>query len=112
MGEDMQNPPAGEPRGDHCGDESAPQSTGSAADLLARARRHDYALAVTYERADGRVCVALVTTMLAAERKVLRTRARGLRAEVTLVRLVPVAAPRDAVERALVLADDTEGVAL
>ena len=61
------------------------------ADLRTRAKRHDYALLVLAERADGVICSQIYTNLLAAERKVHRTRSRGLSASVTLVRLVSVA---------------------
>lgn len=56
------------------------------------ARRHDYALYVLAERADGRLMGQVFTSLPAAERKVTRTRDRGLHASMTLVRLVPVRA--------------------
>ena len=60
-------------------------------EVLARARRADYALLVTYQRADGRVCRQLYAgNIAAAERKVARCRERGLPASIALVRLVPV----------------------
>ena len=60
------------------------------ADLRTRAKRHDYALLVLAERADGVICSQIYTNLPAAERKVSRTRGRGLQASVTLVRLVSV----------------------
>ena len=60
-------------------------------DLRTRAKRHDYALLVLAERADGVICSQIYTNLPAAERKVHRTRSRGLSASVTLVRLVSVA---------------------
>lgn len=75
-------------------DTSIPPSTDSRqaphADPLARARRHDHAVLVLAERADGVVCSQLFTNLAAAERKVLRTRERGLSASLTLVRLLPL----------------------
>ncbi|EWT06322.1 hypothetical protein N864_22615 [Intrasporangium chromatireducens Q5-1] len=62
----------------------------STADLTARARRHDYALRVVSERADGVLVVQFYTNLPAAERKVTRTRERGLRADLSLVRLTAV----------------------
>ena len=63
----------------------------AASEVLARARRADYALLVTYQRADGRVCRQLYAgNIAAAERKVARCRERGLPASIALVRLVPV----------------------
>lgn len=67
-----------------------PESTAHTLDLLARAARHDYALRVTWERADGRVCTQVYATLPAAERKVRATRERGLRAHLQLVQVVPV----------------------
>lgn len=63
----------------------------SSSDLRTRAKRHDYALLVLAERADGVICSQIYTNLPAAERKVTRTRARGLQASLTLVRLVPCA---------------------
>ena len=63
----------------------------SAADILARARRHDYGLLVTYERRDGRVASQVYAgNIAAAEQKVRRCHRAGLAATMTLVRLVPV----------------------
>jgi len=59
-------------------------------DLALLARRHDYALLVVAERSDGVVTSQVYTNLTAAERKVTRTRERGLTATLTLVRLVPV----------------------
>ncbi len=53
------------------------------------ARRHEYGVYVLAERADGRVCGQVFTSLPAAERKVSRARERGLAATMTLVRLVP-----------------------
>ena len=61
------------------------------ADLRTRAKHHGYALLVLAERADGVICSQIYTNLPAAERKVTRTRARGLQASVTLVRLVACA---------------------
>lgn len=59
-------------------------------DIAALARRHDYALRVVTERSDGVLVTQLFTSMHPAERKVARTRERGLRAHVTLVKLTAV----------------------
>lgn len=53
-------------------------------------RRKVYAVLVAAERADGRVVTQVYTSLHAAERRVLRTRERGLSAWVEMVRLVPV----------------------
>ena len=94
----MENPPHGEMRGARVVHESAgagSDSTVSAADVLARASRHDYALRVVWERSDGRFCTQLYTTLPAAERKLRNTRLRGRHASVHLVRLVDVQALGD-----------------
>ncbi|TWE13262.1 hypothetical protein [Rudaeicoccus suwonensis] len=65
-------------------------STIAEADLIARAKRHDYAIRVVFERADGRVCSQMYADLSAAERKQVRCHERGLQATLTLVRLVPV----------------------
>lgn len=65
---------------------SADQST----DLAARARRHDHGVLVLAERRDGIVTSQVFADLAAAERKVWRTRERGLSASLSLVRLVPV----------------------
>lgn len=57
---------------------------------LARARRHDYAVLVLAERADGIVVSQVYQHLSAAERRVRRTRERNLAASMHLVRLVPV----------------------
>lgn len=59
-------------------------------DLAARARRHDHGVLVLAERRDGVVTSQVYADLGAAERKVWRTRAKGLQASLTLVRLVPV----------------------
>lgn len=76
--------------------EGAPKITGrrspsTIADLAARARRHDHGVLVLSERRDGVVCAQVFADLGAAERKVWRTRERGLSASLTLVRLLPVA---------------------
>lgn len=53
--------------------------------------RHEYAIVVRSERRDGVMVEQVMTNLPAAERKVHRTRERGLSAGMTLVRLVPVA---------------------
>lgn len=60
-------------------------------DIRQRSRRHDYALLVTYERADGRVCNQLYTNLPAAERRVARVKERGLQAVLTAVQILPLA---------------------
>lgn len=59
-------------------------------DLVARARRHDHGVLVLAERQDGVVVSQVFADLPAAERKVQRTRERGLSATLTLVRLVPL----------------------
>lgn len=59
-------------------------------DLAARARRHDHGVLVLAERKDGSVVSQVYSNLPAAERKVWRTRERGLSASLTLVRIVPV----------------------
>ena len=59
-------------------------------DFAARARRHDYAVRVVSERADGVLVTQLMTDLPAAERKRRRTHERGLRCELHLVRITPV----------------------
>lgn len=59
-------------------------------DLAARARRHDHGVMVLAERRDGIVTSQVFADLAAAERKVWRTRERGLSASLALVRLVPV----------------------
>lgn len=58
--------------------------------ILSRTRRHDHALMVLAERADGIVVTQLYQHLTAAERRVRRTRERGLAASMHLVRLTPV----------------------
>lgn len=55
---------------------------------MGRARR--YAAYVLAERIDGRIVGQVYTSLPPAERKVARAKARGLRATITLVELVPV----------------------
>lgn len=57
---------------------------------LARTRRHDYAVVVLAERADGVVVSQVYQHLAAAERRVRNTHERGLAASMHLVRLVPV----------------------
>jgi hypothetical protein len=59
-------------------------------ELAARARRHDHGVLVLAERQDGVVVSQVFADLPAAERKVQRTRDRGLSATLTLVRLVPL----------------------
>lgn len=59
-------------------------------DLASRARRHDHGVLVLAERKDGVVVSQVYADLAAAERKVQRTRERGLSATLTLVRLVPL----------------------
>ncbi|MGN7247096.1 hypothetical protein ACTHQ1_05095 [Janibacter anophelis] len=59
-------------------------------DLAARARRHDHGVLVLATRKDGIVTSQVFADLAAAERKVWRTRERGLSASLTLVRIVPV----------------------
>jgi hypothetical protein len=59
-------------------------------DVAARAARHDYALRVVSQRADGILVTQFYTNLPAAERKVTRTRDRGLSADLSLVRITPV----------------------
>lgn len=63
-----------------------PTPTGAA--LLAR--RHQFAIYVLSERADGRIVGQVYTSLPAAERKAARTRERGLHAVLSLVELRPV----------------------
>lgn len=65
---------------------SDPHST----ELASRARRHDHGVLVLAERRDGVVVSQVFADLAAAERKVQRTRERGLSASLTLVRLVPL----------------------
>lgn len=53
-------------------------------------RRPDYGVLVTFERADGAVASQVYRNLGAAERKRTRCQERGLRAELLLVRLLPV----------------------
>ena len=62
----------------------------STRDLAARARRHDHGVLVLAERRDGIVTSQVFADLAAAERKVWRTRERGLSASLQLVRLMPV----------------------
>ncbi|HET8536115.1 MAG TPA: hypothetical protein VFL73_02945 [Solirubrobacteraceae bacterium] len=80
------------------GNRAAQQTAGKASEhSLARptdapllAKRRDYGVRVTFERADGRVCAQVFANLDAAERKARRCRERGLLAQLHLVRLVPV----------------------
>lgn len=65
-------------------------STIPRSDLAACARRPDYGVLVTFERADGAVASQVYRNLGAAERKRTRCHERGLRAELLLVRLLPV----------------------
>lgn len=65
-------------------------SLAETADLAHRAARHDHAVRVLFERADGVVASQLFTSLPAAEKKLRRTRERGLFADLHLVRLLPV----------------------
>lgn len=80
------------------GDESTPQSIALAADALILARRVDYAVLVVAQRRDGVLVSQVFTTLAAAEKKVTRTRDRGLLASLTLVRLTPVVSTVDPAE--------------
>lgn len=64
--------------------------TSDSSGLAARARRHDHGVLVLAERRDGIVTSQVFADLAAAERKVWRTRERGLSASLQLVRLVPV----------------------
>lgn len=64
--------------------------TAQSTDLAARARRHDHGVLVLAERRDGIVTSQVFADLAAAERKVWRTRERGLSASLQLVRLLPV----------------------
>lgn len=68
------------------GEKFCAQST----DLAARARRHDHGVLVLAERKDGTVLSQVYSNLPAAERKVQRTRERGLSASLVLVRITPV----------------------
>lgn len=59
-------------------------------DIASLARRHDFGLLVVAERRDGVLVSQVFASLEAAERKITRTRERGLSASMTLVRLVPV----------------------
>lgn len=81
------------------GNEAAITSTSngdiaSISDLAARARRHDHGVLVLAERRDRVVTSQVFADLAAAERKVWRTRERGLSASLQLVRLVPVGTVR------------------
>ena len=78
---------SGAPQTSSEGITSIPQD---ACDRLARTRRHDYAVLVLAERADGIVVSQVYQHLAAAERRVRRTHDRGLAASMHLVRLVPV----------------------
>lgn len=60
-------------------------------DIGRLARRHDFALLVTSQRADGIVVSQVYASLQSAERKVQRAQERGLEAAMSLVRIVPVA---------------------
>lgn len=64
--------------------------TSNSIGLAARARRHDHGVLVLAERRDGIVTSQVFADLAAAERKVWRTRERGLSASLQLVRLLPV----------------------
>ena len=81
---------------EHSGEKfNGPSSIPQPADVLQRARRHDYALLVVSQRRDGVVVSQVFTSMHPAERKLARCRERGLPASMTLVRLVPAAVSID-----------------
>lgn len=63
-----------------------------APDSHPRTRRPRYAVMVHQQRRDGVMTTHLMTSLPAAERRVLRTRERGLVAWVELVRLTPLPA--------------------
>lgn len=65
-------------------------SLATTTDLPLLTRRPDYGVLVTAERADGAVASQVYRNLGAAERKRTRCHERGLRAELLLVRLVPV----------------------
>lgn len=95
---------------------AAPETCGGVStqstDLAARARRHDFAVRVLAERRDGVVVAQVYADLPAAERKVARTRERGLSAQMHLVRLVPVGVtPLPVVCTAEQLADLVDGAA-
>ncbi len=72
------------------GNQAATQSLIEDTDILSRARRHDYAVVVLAERADGIVVSQVYQHLAAAERRVRRTHERGLVASMHLVKLTPV----------------------
>lgn len=81
--------------GDQTGATQTKQLVGAAStvqysDLAARARRHDHGVLVLSERRDGVVTSQVFADLTAAERKVWRTRERGLSASLALVRIMPV----------------------
>ncbi|WP_374928601.1 hypothetical protein [Kytococcus sedentarius] len=83
MGEHMENPPAGEPRGDHQKAVNHGQSTESAADLLALetyAGRSDVAVIVAVENRNGKWRRTLSFTLDAGRKKYRRALANGHRA--------------------------------
>lgn len=84
-------PPAGETEGQKTTQTARCLDVKITADLAARARRHDHGVLVLAERRDGIVTSQVFADLAAAERKVWRTRERGLSASLQLVRLVPVA---------------------
>ena len=69
------------------GNQAATQSLIEDTDILSRARRHDHALLVVAERADRVITTQVFMSLEAAERKVARTRERGLAASLHLVRV-------------------------
>ena len=83
-------PPAGETEGQKITRATRSLDVKITADLAARARRHDHGVLVLAERRDGIVTSQVFADLAAAERKVWRTRERGLSASLQLVRLVPV----------------------
>lgn len=83
-------PPAGETEGQKTTQTARCLDVKITADLASRARRHDHGVLVLAERRDGIVTSQVFADLAAAERKVWRTRERGLSASLQLVRLVPV----------------------
>lgn len=83
-------PPAGETEGQKITRATRSLDGKNTADLASRARRHDHGVLVLAERRDGVVTSQVFADLAAAERKVWRTRERGLSASLQLVRLVPV----------------------
>ena len=85
-----ERPPAGETEGQKITRATRSLDGKNTADLASRARRHDHGVLVLAERRDGVVTSQVFADLAAAERKVWRTRERGLSASLQLVRLVPV----------------------